>query len=370
MNVDKNIDMNKDINDEYYWDYEKNTIVPISKLYIETNFTVNNKLYQEIKNDIELEQDYWYLDNKDIGFWESLLGRELDSDDKKIFHGIWIEQELNLDIKSLQHNLIKSHCYIKAITNNVGNCLFESLASLGLGDNDLDIIQHIMLRKNIASILLSMRNEQKFFPNIELTPEEIFDNSNDIEGVKERKTKLFYIYNYDTMIVDLVSNCSWERLPTEFILMTISRIYQVKILIYHNKYDYINKINVWEGIIPDDQIEIIRLGQINEEHYFPILELPTELKNQSDVINEILQTNISYSEYSDKFKKWAKLMIESISSINLNNNISDLNPNQLNNNLDNIDNNTKHQMNTNINLSPEQIEDYNQISNIDFFDVL
>jgi hypothetical protein len=190
--------------------------------------------------------------------------------------------------------------------------------------------------------------------------------------------------------------------------MTLSRIYQVKILIYHNKSNYINKINVWEGIIPDTQIEVIRLGQINEEHYFPILELPDELKNQEYVIDEILKTDISYSKYSNKFKKWAKFMIESISSSysntdlnKIDNNISkiDNNISKIDNNLSKIDNNknlskidnnknlskignnknlskidnnknTKHIMKTNDNLSPEQIEDYNQISNIDFFDIL
>ena len=126
-----------------------------------------------------------------------------------------------------------------------------------------------------------------------MTPNELFDNINEIDIVKEKNTTNIHIYNYDTMIIDLNSNFSWERLPTEFIIMTISRIYKVKFLIYHNKTDYINKINVWDGIISDDLIEIIKLGQINEEHYFPVLDIPDELKNQSEIINEISNSEIS-----------------------------------------------------------------------------
>ena len=57
---------------------------------------------------------------------------------------------LNLDIKMLQKSIIQNNCYIKSITTNVGNCLFESLGSLGLGDNDLNIAPNKM-------IILAMR---------------------------------------------------------------------------------------------------------------------------------------------------------------------------------------------------------------------
>ena len=249
------------------------------------------------------------MENFDIDFWENILSRQLDKDEKKIIHGIWNENSLNVDIKCLKLNLINSYCYIKDKTNNVGNCLFESLASLGLGDNDLGIIPHKMIRQNVASILLSVKTEVGFFPNIDLTPEEIFTNSNDIEFIKDNNTSTVYEYDYDMMIIDLNSSYSWERLPTEFILMVVSRIYQVEILIYHNKTDYIHKINVFDN---NHNVDIIRLGQINEEHYFPIEEIPDDLKFDSDVVNEILNTQIKYDNNIKKFKIWSKLMMDSM----------------------------------------------------------
>ena len=244
-----------------------------------------------------------------------------------------------------------------------------------------------MIRKNLASLLLAVKTEIGFFPNLpNYTPEEIFLNHNDIEFVKESKTKLIYVYDYDMMVYDLNSNYSWARLPTEFLLMAISRIYQVEILIYHNKTDFINKINIWNNYLTYlDHIEKIRLGQINEEHYFPLLELPDELKNNKDVVDEIINTDVKYDDNKKKFIKWSKIMIESINFVNKfnkNNNTNDIdnfNSNQIdlsenytikNNRLNNIDlsdtNNTKI-MKTNHKLTKEQINDYNQISNFDEF---
>ena len=172
------------------------------------------------------------------------------------------------------------------------------------------------------------------------------------------------------MINDLNSSYSWERLPTEFILMTLSRIYQVEIIIYHNMTDFINKINVLE----DEYVykDIIRLGQINEEHYFPLLEIPTELKNDTDVINEILNTKIVYDKCLKQFKKWSKILMDSM--INTTNTVTIKNDKSNNDMiiLDNSNNsniNTTKIMKTN-KLTIEQSEDYKHISNIEDFDIL
>jgi hypothetical protein len=279
-------------NNKFYWDSNNECLIP----------------YELIVNNTNLEL---YIENYDIDFWENILSRKLNNNEKKIFYQIWNEKSLNLDIKMLQKNILNNHCYIKSITNNIGNCLFESLASLDLGDNDLGIISSEMIRKNLASLLLSVKSKIGFFPKLPyLTPEEIFTNNNDIGFVTDVKTNLVYQYDYDMMIYDLNSNYSWQRLPTEFLLMTISRIYNIEILIYHNKTNYINRINACDEL-NINQIDKIRLGQINEEHYFPLLELSDELKNDDDIIQEILNTEIKYDNYINKFKKWSKLILES-----------------------------------------------------------
>jgi hypothetical protein len=308
------------------------------------------------------------MENYDIDFWENLLSRKLYKDEQKIIHGIWNESALNVDVKVLQKNIIKHNCYIKNKTNNIGNCLFESLASLGLGDNDLGITNHVMIRKSLAIVLLMVKTEIGFFSKNNLTPEEIFTNSNEIEFVQDKKTGEVYIYDYDMMIYDLNSSYSWERLPTEFILMALSKIYQVEIRIYHNSNDFVNRINVLDDV-PEN---IIRLGQINEEHYFPLLKIPDELKNDSDVIDSILNTNVIYDKFIKQFKKWSKIMMDSMGHIDVNC--------KEKNELDNYnESNTKFNVsNTYITttimksnkLTTEQFEDYKQISNIEDFDVL
>jgi len=370
---------------KYYWDYITDCLIQLDDKIIEINdnsteylnrsdesfleSTTNNK---NNKN-IQLIEDEWYSNIYDIDFWEEMLGRNLNYKEKKMFHGIWNENKLNTDIKMLQKNIIKYNCYIKSITDNIGNCLFESLASLGLGDNDLGINTHEMLRKNIGSVLLLAKTEINFFPLINLTPEEIFINGNEIEFIEEKITGDVYEYDYDMMILDLSSNFSWERLPTEFIFMGISRIYEVEILIYHNKTNYIHKINVWDNSNPN--IEIIRLGLINEEHYFPLLELPEELANEPSVIDEILNTEIKYTKSLNKFKKWAKLMMDSIDATN--NHLEIYSSNECKSNecetselVETNESNKLKIMITNKKLTNELMEDYKQISNFDDFDII
>jgi len=410
-------------NNKFYWDSANECLIPYELIEnnnlnsnhnqnitsnLNNNNNINNNglnknINKDNNNNIDNDNDNdnikneWYMENFDIDFWENILSRQLDKDEKKIFHGILNENSLNLDIKMLQKSIIKNHCYIKSITNNVGNCLFESLGSLDLGDNDLGIQPSEMIRKNLASILLSVKTEIGFFPNIpNSTPEEIFLNYNDVEFVKDSKTNTIYVYDYDMMIFDLNSNYSWARLPTEFLLMAISRIYQFEILIYHNKTDYVNKITVWNNQISNNDIEKIRLGQINEEHYFPLLELPNELKYDKDVLDEIINTDVKYDNYIKKFKKWSKVMMDSMNSINIPNeqNISksthiDINSNYKNL-CDNLSNNLSEELYENLanssidvtndtdlnelkimktknKLTQEQIDDYNQISNFDEF---
>ena len=385
-NNNSNINSNTNSNSQ---DYLQHSIDLYDKTINGDN--VNNNTNCDVDDDTNIGWE-WYMENYDIDFWESVLGRNLDSDERKLMHRIWNENTLNLDIKMLQKSIINNHCYIKSMTTNVGNCLFESIASLGLGDNDLGIKPSDIIRKNLAALLLSVKTEIGFFPNLpNSTPEEIFITHNEIEMIKDKKTKAIYIYDYDMMIYDLNSNYSWTRLPMEFLLMAISRIYQVEILIYHNKTNYVNKINVWDKIhgnnnYDDLEINKIRLGQINEEHYFPLLELSNELKFNPDAIDEILGTEIKYDKYIRRFKKWSKVMMDSIGmrTNSYSNHVSNNNfeieyditkPDNklkpLNINKIEVGEQQKYHspivMKTNKSLTQEQIDDYNQISNFDDF---
>jgi hypothetical protein len=333
-------------NDEYYYDTETDKI--ISKL--DDNESLDDDLIKpeeklKLEKAIQYQNDFNNVFN--IDYWEKKLRRSLTFKEKKLFHKVFNEQESNNKIKGLQYNLMKNNCYILRKTNNIGNCLFESLAEFGLGDNNIGIPPVDMIRKSVATILLVMKNELYFFPSIELTLEELFNNSNDIELVKDNKKNEIYIYDYNAMIIDLLSKNTWNRLPTELILMTISRIYEVELLIYHNKSSYVNKINVFSNMICSDQnIQTIRLGQINEEHYFPVAKIPDELKDVPDIVHEHLNNIIEYDYYSNKFIDWT-------------------------NNIVKNDGKKKDVIMNTINKTDEEtINDYVQISSLDDFDII
>ena len=300
---------------EYFYDLESNQIIeiPMNKPII------SNKSEKKIflSDNFDENKDTWYPSKPDINLWESFLNRNLTIEEKEIMLEVIVEIDLNNQIQLLKKNILEQNCFIPKLTNNNGNCLFESLSVLGLGENELGIEQSEMIRNNLSSVLLYIRNCTDFFPNISLSPEEIFNNSNDIEFIKFKNQEVWE-YNYDMMICDLRTNKSWTRLPTELILMSISRIYQVKIFIHHNKTKYTNIINVWENSLLDTSLDIIHLGLINEEHYIPILEIPKELFSDPDILKQISNINLKYSSAKTIYNKWVEIISLSIFDSNSN----------------------------------------------------
>jgi hypothetical protein len=243
-----------------------------------------------------MEEDIYYPKTSDIDTWESFLNRELTMEEKLYLMDVVIEKSLNKDLYSLQENLKNdSSLYIPKLTSNVGNCLFESLEILGYGDSE-------QIRKNVTAVMTLCAKDDSFFPNIYQSLHNIFTNSNDIATVLDKDEEKCYKYNYDMMLIDLYSKHSWSRLPTELILMVISKIYKIQILIYHNNTIYISKINVW-GDIP---ITTVRLGQFNEEHYVPI----TQITNITP--NDLVNKKIKYVKAKNRFHKWARELVINI----------------------------------------------------------
>ena len=293
---------------QYNYNYECDEYFPVILDLNSSNHSDNN---QDNKPDNKPD-NYWFPENPDIDLWEVYLSRRLTKEEKEILSNVFEEEDINKQIQKIRSNIFELNCFIPKLTKSNGNCLFESLSILGLGENDLKIDGSQSIRNNISSVLLYMRNCYDFFPNLSLTPEEIFDNSNEIEMIKNKKTNAIYMYNYDLMICDLRTERTWKRLPAELILMTISRVYQVKILIHHNNSQYINVINVWETHIEDSELDVIRLALINEEHYVPIMQIPDELLNDPDTFQEIGKINLEYSDALGDYQKWIDIMTRSI----------------------------------------------------------
>lgn len=243
------------------------------------------------------------LNTLDIDTWEQILNRKLNIEEKKIILNVILEDDLNLQIKNLQNNMISNGLFfIPFLTNSKGNCLFESLSYLEIGNTT-------EIRRNIAALLLLVRNDKTFFPNLDISPEQIFLNANDLKYVYIRNEDKSYSYNYDMMIVDLYNNNNWSRLPTELILMAMSRIYEIKINIHHNKSTYISTVNVWNGIILNDEITQIHLGHINEEHYVPIIKIPDEILDNPELYYEYIYNPPKYNIAINKYNNWAEKIV-------------------------------------------------------------
>lgn len=226
---------------------------------------------------ITITDDMIYNYNPD--FWAQILKRELTRDEMKIFHTIWAENTLNQDIKKLQQILKASNYIIKSKTNNNGNCLFESLKESGIGFNHFNIPEEEFIRLELSDVLNKESNNKNFFPNINMSPKEIFTNTNVEQGI-----------NYDLMLDDLKTNHSWKKLPAELILMCVSKVYNVGIVIHHNKSHHQNMINCCIGSAE----RVIHLGQINEEHYLPVVEY----------FDGDICSNIEYTTGIEMFEKW------------------------------------------------------------------
>ena len=134
----------------------------------EKHYNRDNELIKDNSEIIELIDNYKYdiyCDlNLDINKWEKKLNRILSIDEKKLFIKVFNEKDLNKNIFYFKKILMKSNCYIKEITNYEGNCLFESLVSLGIYFNgNKDKISD--LREHTASVLKLMQDNKDFFEN-------------------------------------------------------------------------------------------------------------------------------------------------------------------------------------------------------------
>jgi hypothetical protein len=278
---------------------------------IEFEDDIINADYEFTSTDIEenhfdttIDSDILYPIIPDFDLWESFLNRSLEKKEREVIHDYLLENDTNLQIKGLHYNLISNGPYlIPKLTKNNGNCLFESLSYLGYGTPS-------EIRKNIAALLLLVKHDYDFFLGSNACPEELFINCNDVEIVKDKNTGQVYEYDYDAMIVDLYTNHSWSRLPMELILMTISRIYEVRIKIFSNKSEYINVISICDS--NNLNLDTIHLGHINEEHYVPVIKIDDEIISNSLLMNEFIKSYPKYISAKNEYHKWGEQMAVSI----------------------------------------------------------
>lgn len=204
-----------------------------------------------------MEDDFYnYLDISSSN-WESTFNeKDLNLDKKKSVKlkpiNI-IETDLEKKINKLEKNCKKYNYNITKITNLNGDCLFEVLVYNELGENVMNI------RNMIAALFISFRNVIGFFDKFENnTLEELFNDF----SIKINKHKK---YSYDVMCNDIIKKGSWMNLPTNLILMVISRCFNIKFVIINSDIDNLIVINECKNVTKE-----IGLGFLPEFHYIGI----------------------------------------------------------------------------------------------------
>lgn len=245
-------------------------------------------------------------------YWETQLlkiNKVLTERDKKLLKAVRREKSNNESLKTIQgYAQIHGLC-IPSLTEDSGDCLFESLEKTGFFKD------RQILRKSVA-LLFFLFGNCKVIPTNPLTLKEIFEASNDIEYVYCYKRKRLYKYTYYTMCSDMYTNGSWSRLPTDIVLQVISIFYKVRIKILH---DNNNITTIRDKTYDDDMLKnfkvssklrreltqneidtvlnkyTINVALIGESHYVPLVK---------KIINEckLVQNTTEHK----KFLKWAQ----------------------------------------------------------------
>ncbi len=205
--------------------------------------------------------------------WEEYLNRKLFNKEIQIIEEFRNESYFNAHLANLHLNAKQKNLFVASLTNLHGNCLFESLQFYGLCDN-ID-----NMRLSLAYLLYTNRNIKGLFDkNDERTLKEMFNDTNEITHVINDNDNLAYKYTFEIMCCDLANSFTWARLPTELIMMLISKLFKIKIIVVHDTGSYVNEIDMSDCKNPSD----VFLGHIGETHYVPLMQrngLPNEDDN-------------------------------------------------------------------------------------------
>ena len=203
-----------------------------------------------------MEDLYDYMDD-DSKHWESTFNEKNLQFNKKIKKIKYLNNEnteLDKMLNKLEINCKKHNYCISKITKLNGDCFFEVLVYNDLAEDVISI------RKMIASLFVCFKNVKGFFKN--------FPNDT-LEDLFNKFTETQIEYTYDLMCCDLICNGSWIRLPTQLIMMVISKCFNINFTIIncdHNNLIIINESNDTDMASQKN----IGLGFLPEFHYIGI----------------------------------------------------------------------------------------------------
>lgn len=277
------------------------------------------------KNDGETNENYYIR-------WASLLGRILTPEEKALFTGYESENAYNQRFFNLESHCRELGVQIKNLTISDGNCLFHSLHThkIGLskpypsepqcpeltGVKEIDdqllasfnlehsewsslVSANILQYRKFLSWIIYNNLESKLFNNNPFNLRELFVNFNTVPIAKiaeknEAGEKYVFRRNGTNAICKmLATNNTWTELPTDRILMLISRIHKVRIIsISDRKAPFVDEYNTNDP--NDPTVKTIYIGYLQGYHYLGV-----------DVINP--DTNIELYKYSaqTELREWA-----------------------------------------------------------------
>lgn len=200
---------------------------------------------------------------------------------EELLKKLQIEMTMNKMIKFINDYVKDNNLKINHLTQFSGDCLYESLVYLNIGKN-ID-----NLKKCISYLMYIFRDYPNFFPNQKESLKELFTNFNEIEYVYCKNDGRLYKYNYEIMCKDLLDTSGWTRVPTQLILMFISKIFNLNIHI-------INESGFEYSIYFDDKAENIYLAHLCESHYMPI---------STKINDDIIEYKYVYNQLNELYRK-------------------------------------------------------------------
>lgn len=164
---------------------------------------------------------------------------------------------IDLEIYAQKHGYM-----VGELTELDGDCIFSSLHYFGYGS------KASVLRKALSLIMYEYRHYKGFlgiYPDMTLSELYYMFNEEELPDVLDKKNNIVK-YDYNVMCKDLSNKGEWDRIHPELLFLTISRILDVEIQIYHDadlsvkSYKAMNK--EYQNIIP--------VGYVYKCHYVPL----------------------------------------------------------------------------------------------------
>lgn len=215
---------------------------------------------------------------------------------KKILEAYRNEKLHNNLVCELQKQCKENNLMITRKTLSNGNCLFDALQEYGIGIidpypekpnpvnynnieeytsvlNDWETVFEYMQEENIKkyrkflAYFIYQNKSRCIFPGNPMSLETMFECFNETQYAKivdDNKKEEYHKYSFDIMCKSLATNCNWNDLLTQMILMVISLIHKVHIVTAF----ITGGTATIRGYQPDDpNIKKIYLGVINDYHY-------------------------------------------------------------------------------------------------------